>query len=68
MIIYVETNFVLELALLQEQSASCQNILSVCETGQAQLVIPAFCLAEPFETLGRREKDRSELIRKLYPS
>ena len=38
--IYVETNFVLELALEQEQRGSCEQILSLCEEGKAQLIIP----------------------------
>lgn len=56
--VYVESNFVLELALQQEQSASCESILSLCETGQVRLVVPAFCLAEPHETVTRRHKQR----------
>ena len=63
--VYVESNFVLELALLQEQYEACENILSVCETDKAKLVLPAFCIAEPYETLGRRAKHRSNLSRDL---
>jgi len=63
--VYVETNFVLELALLQEQHQSCEDILSLCEAGTAQLVIPAYCLAEPYETLIRRRKDRKRLKTEL---
>lgn len=63
--VYVESNFVLELALQQEQSASCESILSLCETGQVCLVVPAFCLAEPHETLTRRHKERRDMKRAL---
>ena len=56
--VYVESNFVLELALLQEQSESCHEILSLCEANRAQLIVPAYCLAEPYETLTRRQKRR----------
>ena len=59
--IYVETNFVLELALAQEQEASCDNILRHCESGSAELVIPAYSLIEPYETLGRRHKQRKDI-------
>jgi len=52
--IYVETNLVLELAFQQEQFASCEKILQLCEAGQAQLVIPAYSLAEPHEKLSRQ--------------
>ena len=63
--IYVESNFVLELALLQEQYKACQNILIICEAGKTKLVLPAFCIAEPYETLIRRAKHRSNLSRDL---
>ena len=54
--VYVESNFVLELALLQEQHASCEALLRLCEEGGIQLVIPAYSLAEPYETLTRRHR------------
>ena len=63
--IYVESNFVLELALSQAQSQSCENILAFCESGQACLILPAFSVVEPYDTLVRRAKDRKELIKKL---
>jgi predicted nucleic acid-binding protein len=56
--IYVETNFVLELVFDQEQSESCEQILALCTAGQAQLVLPAYSLAEPHETLVRKRKQR----------
>ena len=48
--VYVESNFVLELAFLQEQCSSCEKILSLCEARRIQLLIPAYSLAEPYET------------------
>ena len=65
MIIYVESNFVLELALLQEQHISCENILDICEVGNAKLVVPAFSIAEPYEVLIRQHKRRSHLTNEL---
>ena len=65
MIVYVESNFVLELALIQAERKACQEILAICQSGKAQLVIPAYCLAEPFETTTRRNRDRKELSRRL---
>jgi len=59
--IYVETNFVLELVFQQEQFASCEQILQLCEAGLAQLVIPAYSLAEPHEKLTRQAKSRRDL-------
>ncbi len=59
--VYVESNFILELALEQEQSSSCDAILSFGEHQDIRLVLPAFSLSEPYETLGRRAKDRKAL-------
>ncbi len=61
MIVYVESNFVLELALEQEQYKSCEEIISICESDEVNLVIPAFCIAEPYETLGRCSHERTQL-------
>jgi predicted nucleic acid-binding protein len=63
--IYVETNFVLELTFEQEQSASCEQILQLCEVGQSKLIIPAYSLAEPHEKLIREARNRRELQRSL---
>ena len=51
----------LELALLQEQSASCEELLSLGESGRVTLVIPAYSLAEPYETLIRRRNQRRRI-------
>ncbi|PSB18731.1 PIN domain-containing protein [Phormidesmis priestleyi ULC007] len=59
--IYVETNFVLELAFQQEQCASCEQILELCNVGLAKLIIPAYSLAEPHEKLSRQAKGRREI-------
>ena len=55
----------LELVLKQEQFESCEQILSLCKTKKPLMVIPAYSLAEPRETLIRLEKNRKELQRKL---
>ena len=59
--IYVETNFVLELAFQQEQCANCEQILELCNVGLAKLIIPAYSLAEPHEKLSRQAKGRREI-------
>jgi predicted nucleic acid-binding protein len=59
--IYAETNFVLELTFEQEQCSDCEQILSLCETGQAKLIMPAYSLAEPHEKLTRQNRNRREL-------
>lgn len=65
MIIYVESNFVLELALLQHEHAACSAIVDLCQSGKARLVVPAYCLVEPFETITRRHKARRALTEQL---
>jgi predicted nucleic acid-binding protein len=59
--VYVESNFVLELALLQEQHAACEEILRLGEAGELSLVLPAYSLVEPFEALTRRQTDRKHV-------
>jgi predicted nucleic acid-binding protein len=59
--VYVESNFVLELALLQEQHASCEEILRLSEAESIHLVIPAYSIAEPYETLVRRHNQRKRM-------
>lgn len=47
--VYVESNFMLDLASLQEQHAPCENIFRLCERGSARLVIPVYSLIEPYK-------------------
>ena len=65
--VYVESNFVLELALLQEQSSSCEEILSLSEDGRIRLVLPAYSLIEPYETLIRKQKKGTVRENRLEP-
>lgn len=60
MIVYVETNFLLELAYLQERCGSCDEILQMAEARTISLVLPAFCVAEARATLQRRANERRE--------
>ena len=46
MIVYVETNFVLELAYLRNTSDNCQGLLDLAADGKISLVVPAFALIE----------------------
>jgi predicted nucleic acid-binding protein len=59
--VYVESNFVLELALVQEQHASCEQIVILCEAGDIQIIVPAYSIVEPYETLKRHHLDRERL-------
>jgi predicted nucleic acid-binding protein len=65
MIVYVESNFVLELALLQEEHKSALTILEHAESGRINLLMPAFCGGEPYERMVRRAKDRKALRERL---
>lgn len=65
MIVYVESNFILELVLLQDQYKSCENILELCQKGKIDLVLPAFCVAETFHTQVSKTRVREELSRKV---
>lgn len=60
MIVYVETNFILELAYLQERCESCRGILDLASTGAIALAIPAVCAAEARATWYRRAAERRE--------
>ena len=63
--VYVESNFVIEVALLQEQHESCENIIKFCESGQANLILPIYSLVEPYGTLIRYAKNRTRLSNDL---
>lgn len=67
--VYVESNFVLEQALEQEQHESCQRLIDISAAGSVRLLIPAFSLAEPHITLmhkaSERKRLRDELQRQL---
>ena len=65
MIVYVESNFVLELAFLQEEHEGCLELLSLSESGDICLVLPAFSIGEPYEAWVRRSKQRRDLHEQL---
>ncbi len=59
--VFVETNFVLELALDQEQHESCVRLLGLAEEGRIRLFVPAYSIIEAYETMARRHRDRKKL-------
>jgi hypothetical protein len=65
MIVLIETNFILEIAFLQEQYTSCLAILELAEKAEVDLALPAFSVAEPYYTLEGRRKKRAEFKRTL---
>jgi hypothetical protein len=65
MTVYVESNFVLEQALQQEECESCDRIVGLALGGLIELVIPAFSLAEPHLAIAGKEKVRNRLSHDL---
>lgn len=58
MIVYIESNFVLELALGQEQAIFADAILKAAEAKKIELAFPSFALSEPFTTVMHRRGER----------
>jgi predicted nucleic acid-binding protein len=58
-IVYIESNFLLEIALEQEQSSATRSIISLAESGQIGLAYPSFALSEPFEKIVRARIERN---------
>lgn len=66
MILYAETNFVLELAFQQEGHEKCRAILDLVEESDGlELALPAFCIGEAYERQICRQRDREGLHRRL---
>lgn len=63
--IYAESNFVLELALEQEDCEHCQYFIDVALRGDVNLVLPAYALLEPVETLTRRVREWEQVARNV---
>lgn len=65
-LVYVETNFLLELAFLQEEHEHCRSLLRLAGEGAAtELALPAFCVAEAYEAFERKRRDRLRLAERL---
>ena len=65
MLVYVETNYILEIAFQQDQYNSCEAILDLAQENAIQVIIPAFSFAEPFDVIYRNGKSRRELSNRL---
>ena len=65
MIVYVESNFVLELAFLQEECRQAEEVAKLAESGEIRLTMPAFSGGEPYERMSRRSRDRKALHDRL---
>lgn len=67
MIVYVESNFLLELAYLQETHDACERLLALGEAGRITLILPAFCVTEARMALATRARQRTEFNNRLQP-
>jgi hypothetical protein len=65
MTVYVESNFVLEQSLQQEECDSCAEIIDLASKGRIALAVPAFSLAEPHVAILGKEKARTRLGNEL---
>lgn len=65
MIVYVETNFIFEIALQQREQAHCWRLLEFAGQGNIELAIPAYSITEPYEKLIRKERERKDLSARL---
>jgi len=64
--VYVESNFILELVLEQEECLACEEILALAEAEAISLRVPAYALLEPWETITRRKVRWAELGQSIY--
>jgi len=64
MIAYAETNFVLELARLQEQHQSCEEFLHLAKAAKIRSILPSFSIIEARTALIRLAKQRVEFQNK----
>lgn len=60
MIVYVESNFVLELVLEQAGRAACEELLRLAEAGRLTLALPALAMFEPYYKLAGDHAKRRE--------
>lgn len=61
MIVYIETNFVLQLALRQEHNRYAEAVLKLAEQEKIQLFIPWFCIGESYSKLTYLVRERMQL-------
>jgi predicted nucleic acid-binding protein len=58
-IVCVESNFLVELGLLQEQHAPCEELLELAEAKRISLAIPGFGVIEPYIALQNKWNRRA---------
>lgn len=65
MTVYVESDFVLTLALEQDDNRAAERLLGLARQRRIALKIPTFSLSEPFATVQNRANSRHRLIEEL---
>jgi hypothetical protein len=61
-IIYVESNFVLEIARQQQESSEATALLEMAKAGTIELVVPVYAVCEPFSALARADVERNRFM------
>ena len=61
MVVYIESNFVLEMALQQEEFKATQQIMNLAHASQLEIKCPVFALIEPFWTIEKESKKRADV-------
>jgi predicted nucleic acid-binding protein len=59
-ILYVESNFVLEIALAREGENDARALLDAAEQGEIELAVPVFSICEPYGTVSYRGRKRAQ--------
>ena len=65
MIVYVETNLLVEIALDQEQAESARRIVDFAKAKRIQLVLPAISIAESYWAISAKAEKRQPLLTQL---
>jgi predicted nucleic acid-binding protein len=63
--VYVETNFLVEISLAQEELSVCEEILSLCQNSSVNLIVPAFSIPEAYHALVGRHRERVQFSNEL---
>lgn len=63
--VYVETNFIIEMAYHQEQHDCCRSIIQLCAKHGVDLVLPSFCVSESYYELVGKRDSRERLIESM---
>ena len=61
--VFVESNFLLEIAFQQENHVACERIVAGAKAGRYALQVPQYALTEVFQTLHRRGTERADYQR-----